>query len=298
MITTLSFVLISLISFFICQRYSRTAPFFSRLNSALYYVFMPCLFFQVFYQSQVDITLHSTYVWIITAFFSVSYIGLYLLAGRWFDTTAQKIMSATLATYGNTAYIGIPLTIALFGQDIGGYLALIVIINLMISYIIPELVLRYVQNEKMSTGIVRILLHPFLLVFLLGVFLNKNAISLPQSIESLLAILSIIATPLAFACVGAAFAGTSLAKLNNKVTFIIVAKSLALPLLSAIMMSLLWSDSRVIALTVILVCMPTGFAALVSSKKHNLLREEAPSAVLLSSAIALFLVPAVFYFYH
>lgn len=205
--------------------------FIKKLNSLIFKLFLPALMFVNVYKTDIrevfDIKLILYTMGVSVAVFLISF----LLVPRFEKDNPKRGVMIQGMVRGNGAYFGLPVIIALIGEDYAGLMALVVAFAVFCYNITSVIALETFRDEKINlTRIFNgILSNPMILATLVGMAFVLLDIRLPEILEGVVTDVSRVATPLALISLGGSFAFTASAKYVKQLTAVVFIKLIVVP---------------------------------------------------------------------
>ncbi len=266
------------------------------LNQFVYYLAVPALLFNAASKASIDNLIN---VPALAAFFIgviLTAVIVWMVSRILFNATdtEQRVLRALNGTFANYAYMGIPLTFAIFGD--AAYAATVSIILAGNIFLIggAQLLIEGIRQKEvglkpMLSILDRSLLrNPIFLSTMLGLFVSANQIRIPSALDSLLNMLSPAAIPVALFCLGASlqFAKTSID--IGELGWMVFVKLCLHPALTLSAFMLLGINDPVwMATTVLLTALPTGALAHVVALKYDIFEKETSQIVVVTTVVSL-----------
>jgi predicted permease len=268
----------------------------SSIISVLFYLVTPIVFFD----TGVNTKLHVGYLLLPIIFFLLASLLclLYLHYAKkiWHDQRSSILAFA--AGSSNTGYFGLPIALMFFDiQTVGIYMLASTGMSIF-DYTVGAYVMARGHYTK-KQALYKLLKLPMLYAFTLGIMLNAYSIVMPYGLNNLL--MHIRGT---FIILGTMMIGLSLSTLKHfKLDFkfisaILSAKFIVYPLIVGCLIYIdrtifhLYS-SNIHAVILLLSFMPAAVNTVIFAALHGSYVEEAATAVLICTILAMFLVPAV-----
>lgn len=266
------------------------------LNQFVYYLAVPALLFNAASKASIDNLIN---VPALGAFFLgvLATAFIVVFASRVFfkaADTEQLVLRALNGTFANYAYMGIPLTFAVFGDE--AYAATVSIILAGNIFLIggAQLLLESIRQNELGIKPVlsildrSLLRNPIFISTVLGLFVSANQVSMPDAIQTLLDMLAPAAIPVALFCLGASlqFAKTTIAL--PELGWMMLVKLCIHPALTFVAFWLLdVKDPIWVATTVLLTALPTGALAHVVALKYDVFEKETSQIVVVTTVFSL-----------
>jgi len=227
------------------------------------------------------------------------------LAGRvLFETRlGVQALQGMAASFPNVGYIGLPLSIAAFGEAAALPAVLIIVFDSLVLNTLTFLLLESDRRDRAGIGrslgklALGMLRNPLLLAIFAGLALAWFGVPLPEPVAAFGRLLSQAAAPAALFALGATLSGQAVAGDLKEALFVSAFKLYFHPLAVWIAVTQLaqfdplWTK---VALTQ--AALPTAASAFVVATQYGVYIRRASSAVFFSTAIAVFSVSALLAF--
>ncbi len=206
----------------------------------------------------------------------------------------RKDPIATFASaFSNPGFFGIPLVVASLGKDAVFYAAsFVAFLNIgQWTYGVSRL-----TGQPLAQGfkLKKLILAPFVIAILTGLFLFVTQIRLPDIIRSCISSMAGLNTPLAMFTVGICFAQTDILKMLRRKTLYLVcaARLLLIPFISVLLLALLPASMHHMK-TVLLIAAacPTGSNVAVYAQLHGKDYPYAVETVIMSTLFCILTIP-------
>lgn len=266
------------------------------LNQFVYYLAVPALLFNAASKATIDNLINGP---ALAAFFlGVVLTGVVVVvASRTLfkaSDTEQLVLRSLNGTFANYAYMGIPLSFAIFGDE--AYAATVSIILAGNIFLIggAQLLIESIRQKELGFKPILEILdrslmrNPIFISTILGLLFSANHVSIPSAIEVLLNMLAPAAIPVALFCLGASlqFSKTSIAL--SELGWMVLVKLCIHP---ALTLSAFWilgvNDPIWMAVTVLLTALPTGALAHVVALKYDIFEKETSQIVVVTTVTSL-----------
>ncbi|WP_293266573.1 AEC family transporter [Neptunomonas sp.] len=266
------------------------------LNQFVYYLAVPALLFNAASKASIDNLINGPALAafflgvIVTAFIVVFGSRVFFKA----DNTEQLVLRALNGTFANYAYMGIPLTFAIFGDV--AYAATVSIILAGNIFLIggAQLLIESVRQKELGLKPILAILdrsllrNPIFISTVVGLLVSANSVSMPDSIQTLLDMLAPAAIPVALFCLGASLQFAKTTIVLAELGWMILVKLCIHP---ALTLAAFWlldvKDPIWIATTVLLTALPTGALAHVVALKYDVFEKETSQIVVVTTVVSL-----------
>ncbi|MFT6332173.1 MAG: putative permease [Lentimonas sp.] len=248
--------------------------FWPSCEKLVYYALLPILLFINIFAAEYQ-NIASYFSMIISAISAISIIILLLFLGKNIFGIKNPNFTSLFqgSTYSNAAYIGIPSTYALFGQE--GLVVYCILIAVMVPFVnaVTIIVLSIYSNGKnktiFKTIAQKLVFHPIILACVLGFLFSYLAISLPELILNPLEIMGKAAIPLGLMVVGGALNIKSTRGYWRYIISATAIKLIALPLIIITLAKFLDVSKFNTQILIMYAALPTAAATYLLAKKMN-----------------------------
>jgi predicted permease len=279
------------------------------LTNLAFYLFGPALLFRL--TARIDL---GELPWVVIAAYFGPTIALLLAVYVWRrratgdGPVAGPGIRAISMTFGNTVQLGIPVVIALFGEEgLAVHVAIVslhAVTLLTIATVLVELDLARAAGEGdgaerpgvLATALTtarRAVAHPIVLPVLLGLIANLAGLPIPGPVDDVLVILGQGVVPVCLVLIGLSLAYYGVQGVGWAALWLSAGKLLLLPAL--VLASAYAAGLRGVALSVTVLCaaLPIGSNPLLFAQRYEALEAET-TAALVASTLA-FVVTAPFW---
>ncbi len=245
------------------------------LNNFIIYLAVPALLFSLLSKAPIKQIVNVEFVFITTSItvliFIISFI--YLLYLRRLPM-GNSCLYATSSSFGNVGYMGIPLMVALLGEEAIIPATLILIFdNIIHLIIVPIFAGNNEQGSKLKRvlyGLKEVIKNPFLIATLLGIFVSAYNFPTPDLIVNITNQLSSAAIPTALFSLGLSLSLSQFSGITFNKAFLITMKLIIHPILvAAIIIPLgifppVWE-----ATAIIMASLPTALTVYMLARQYN-----------------------------
>jgi malonate transporter len=238
----------------------------------------------------------------VVASFAVGMLTSRLVAG---GGLARMSLQGTAASWGNVAYLGVPLCLGAFGEAGLPPALLSVIVTAVVSMVFGVMMIE-LEVAKGRGPLITFLSaawsvtkNPLPMSIAAGLVWSALALPLPTPVEKWLDLLGAAAAPCALFAIGLFLCDKSIRSGLTEASLATAIKLLLQPLLAACVLPL-FVDPRSVQgqAALILAALPTGANAFVLAKQFDIAVEQNTAAVLLSTALSVFTVSALLVWLH
>ncbi len=223
--------------------------------------------------------------------------GLVILIARLLKGRKDDSIAAGMAGFiNNSAFLGIPIAISLFGPEVSQTGPLVVAADFLILFSLGCAGLAKASGQAILTALVNTARNPTVIGSLIGVGCMLIGFHFPPAIENALDILGKSGPPVALVALGGMLAlmpAVNLIRPDTTSTAAIIGKILLAPALVAIALILLHVDPLTFRVFVFLSATPTAVSVFIQSKMYGLWFEGAAKSVAQSTLTSLFTLSAL-----
>ncbi|MFT3998150.1 MAG: AEC family transporter [Asticcacaulis sp.] len=215
----------------------------------------------------------------------------YLMARRLGATSGEAAGAGMAAFVPNTAFLGLPIAVGLFGPEVMQSAPLLFIADFLILFFIGCATLSASSGHGIGMAIRRTLQNPTVLGSLLGVGLLVADIRLPPVADQLLDILGRAAVPVALVALGGMLGLMPVGRLMTFTPATAVAVTGKLLLAPAIMAVVMWAAGvppLLFKCAVFMAACPTAVSVFVQTRIYGLWFEGSAISIAQSTVLSLF----------
>lgn len=234
-----------------------------KMNSAVFKVFLPVLIFNNIYNSSIEdvkdikAAVFATVVLALAFIFSLITISLIEKEPKKRGAMVQGMCRS------NFVIFGAPLCMSLCGEEILGKISVAVTIIIPVINIMSVVALEYFRGTnpsiiKMAKGIIK---NPLIIASLIGLLALLSGVKFPAVVETSLADISKIATPLALVLLGASIKINEFGGNIRSLVITVMAKLIIIPLIGISIAALMGMRGEDIALLIAAFAAPTAVSS-------------------------------------
>jgi malonate transporter and related proteins len=270
------------------------------LNIFVLYFALPALIFKIVAATPLDQLSDWRFVLAASAATGVSFF-----LARWlghqvfhFDSRSAALFG-TATSYGNVGYMGLPLSVAFFGQQAGVPAAIVFCIDCTLLFLLTA---ATAAERKAGQGMGPLLLrilrdivtHPFIVASVLGVVASAIGLSLPGAIATVIDMLARAAGPAALFALGLTVGLRPFTGLRSDTITLSLLKLIVQPALMFVLMYFVsGAQSDWLKAAVMMAALPTASNAFILARQHNSYVDGASMAVLVTTVVSAVTVPAI-----
>ena len=263
------------------------------LNNIVIYILMPCMVFSALYSA--DLSLLSTLgilPFIILASSFITGTITYLIL-RKFNIDEKRLWSVVVAVMiANTAFMGYPINLGIFGQE-GLLRAIFCDIATLIIFLILSFVLSMKFGGSKKSAIKKIALFPSLWAVILGILFNFLNVPIGPVLENTVNYLGNGSIPLIMLSLGVSIDFSGLTRSRNMIIFTSIMKLIIYLIIAFAFASILGLVDLQFKISVIEAAMPSGMLALVLAISYKLDFELTSDCILIDTVISLVSLPVI-----
>jgi len=263
------------------------------LNKIVINILLPCMIFSALYGA--DLTLMPKlgilpFV-ILASSFITGIISFVILKKMGYED--RKLWSILVTVMiANTAFMGYPVNLGIFGQD--GFLrAIFCDIATMCIFIILSIILVLKFGGTVKKAIRKIALFPPLWAIILGLSLNLLNIPIGDVLNNTVNYLADGTIPLIMLSLGLSIDLSGLSRNRFPVIFTSIVKLLIFPLMAFFIVNLLGLVDLQYSVSIIEAAMPSGMLSLILSITYKLDYELTSDCILINTVISLITLPLI-----
>lgn len=201
-----------------------------------------------------------------------------------------------MTVYGNVAFIGIPLLLALLGNEAMVYEAIFIVVYSLLVYTHGVYTILSGRKGQSSYHISwKSFLTPGSVSALIALALFWFHISLPYIVEETLTYAGRCTTFLSMAVLGVSLAKTKLKDLlgDGKLYLFILIRQILVPILFALVLRQVLTDTLMYRTVVILLSMPAGNMPLIIAQQHGMNSDTLSRGIALTTVLSLVTITLV-----
>lgn len=234
----------------------------------------------------VDITLlyaPSVYLFIVSVLVILSALGAKFL----FENKKEYSIATVAAIIGNTGNLGIPINIAIFGEESIPYTTIVNLVNVFVVYTIG--VYYYSRGTyDAKTSLLNIIKLPILWAAIVAIFLSIYKVSIHDSIMSMLMMGAYASMTMQLFLFGIYLYGTEIKEVSKRlVLWVLSIKFILLPLVAFIILSNIEMDKMIKGIVFVELMMPLAVANVNLSSLYGCKPRVVTALVFISSFLFL-----------
>ncbi len=292
-ITILSIIIMIGLGYFLKRIEFLSEKDIDPFNRIVMYILMPCMIFHAIYSADLSllsklgilpfIILASSFVTGIVSYFILRQMKLD-------DITLWSVLVTVMIA--NTAFMGYPVTLGIFGQD--GFLrAIFCDIATLCIFLILSFVLIMKFGGTVKTAVKKITFFPPLWAVILGLGFNFFNIPIGPIIDNTVNYLGQGAIPLIMIALGLSIDFSAIRRSKSMIVFTSIMKLAFFPLVAFIVASQIGLVDLQFKISVVEAAMPSGMMSLLLAITYKLDYELTSDCILINTVISLITLPAI-----
>lgn len=271
------------------------------LNSFVYWVALPVLFFHAMATVPVDQLFDVTYVGAYMGSITVVYVLGYVASKLMFrNDTGQSSLFAMSTMFANTGYMGIPLAIVAYGEA-GALPAIIAtVFQTVVFMAIPVCIIEMSRNKgglgvALEGTALALVKNPMIVSPILGIAYSFTGLAVPAPVETYATVLGAAAGPCALFALGLFLVGKPISQGKLEVSAMVLLKMIAHPVIAW------WLGTQVfdvradwLPILILMAALPTGATVFVLAQRYQLYVQRASTATLASTVVAVLTLSILF----
>jgi auxin efflux carrier (AEC) len=262
-------------------------------NRIVMYILMPCMIFHAIYNADLSlipklgilpfIILASSAVTGIISFFILKQFKLD-------EITLWSVLVTVMIA--NTAFMGYPVTLGIFGQD--GFLrAIFCDIATLCIFLLLSFVLILKFGGTVKTAFKKIAFFPPLWAVVLGLMLNFLNVPIGSVLDNTINYLGQGAIPLIMIALGLSIDFSALSRSKNMIVFTSIMKLAIFPFIAFLIANYLGLINLEYSVSIVEAAMPSGMMSLLLAITYKLDYELTSDCILINTVISLITLPII-----
>ena len=262
-------------------------------NRIVMYILMPCMIFHALFTADLSyLSKLGILPFIILASSMVTGIVSYFILRQFKldDITLWSVLVTVMIA--NTAFMGYPVTLGIFGQE--GFLrAIFCDIATLCIFLIFSFILILKFGGTVKTAVRKITFFPPLWAVILGLTFNFLNIPIGPVIDNTINYLGQGAIPLIMIALGLSIDFSAIKRSKNMIAFTSVMKLLFFPCIAFLVATQLGLVDLQFKISIIEAAMPSGMMSLLLAITYKLDYEMTSDCILINTVISLITLPAI-----
>lgn len=262
-------------------------------NRIVMYILMPCMIFHALFTADLSyLSKLGILPFIILASSMVTGIVSYFILRQFKldDITLWSVLVTVMIA--NTAFMGYPVTLGIFGQE--GFLrAIFCDIATLCIFLILSFILILKFGGTVKTAVRKITFFPPLWAVILGLTFNFFNIPIGPVIDNTINYLGQGAIPLIMIALGLSIDFSAIKRSKNMIAFTSVMKLLFFPCIAFLVATQLGLVDLQFKISIVEAAMPSGMMSLLLAITYKLDYEMTSDCILINTVISLITLPAI-----
>lgn len=262
-------------------------------NNIVMYILMPCMIFHAIYTADMSlIPKLGILPFIILASSLVTGFISYVILKQFIDD--ERILWSVLVTVmiANTAFMGYPVNLGIFGQT--GFLrAIFCDIATLATFLLLSFVLILKFGGTVKTAFKKIAFFPPLWAVVLGILFNLLHIPIGPVLDNTVNYLGQGAIPLIMVTLGLSIDFSALSRSRRMIAFTSVMKLAVFPFVAFLIANYLGLVNLEYTVSIVEAAMPSGMMSLLLAVTYKLDYELTSDCILINTVISLITLPAI-----
>ncbi len=214
----------------------------------------------------------------------------YLFSRKLFSDKKERSIAMVAALIGNTANLGIPLNIAIFGEDSVAYTTIINLVNIFFLYTFG--VYTYSRgNFDIKSSLKNIVKLPILWAAAIAIALNLSGYHPSQTVEKTLMMGAYASITMQLLLFGIYLYDVKLREMNRTlIVWVSGVKFILLPLMTFVLLSFIQLDNTIKGILFLELMMPLAIANVNLTSLYECRPRDMTALVLITSALFLILI--------
>ena len=270
------------------------------LNRFVYYFAFPALLFVVIARTPPEKIFYWSFVFTWTAALGATFVVTAVVSGLFYrDGLAALAMRCLNTTGANSAFLGVPLSIAAFGQEaalppmLGSAILVTVLNNVIILLIEAD---RHVTGGTLKAGrqiALSLATNPLAIAAILGTAVAMLT-RLPQPLERLFDLLGAAAVPCALFSIGVFIAGKSLREALGELSLLSFIKLVVHPAVTWLLAYWVFKlEPSWLGPTVLAAAMPPATACFVIAQRYDVYVAETSALMVIATGLSIVTLSAL-----
>lgn len=292
-ITILSIILMIGLGYFLKRIDFLSEKDIDPLNKIVMYILLPCMIFNALYNADLSLIPKLGILPFVILFSSLitGLISYFIL--KQFNLDDKKLWAVlVIVMIANTAFMGYPVTLGIYGQD--GFLrAIFCDIATLITFLALSFVLTLKFGGSVKKSIKKIALFPSLWAVILGIILNLLNIPIGGVLENTINYLGQGAIPLIMIALGLSIDLSAIRRSKSMIVFTSIMKLAFFPFIAFLFATQIGLLNLEHTISIVEAAMPSGMMSLLLSISYKLDYELTSDCILINTVISLITLPLI-----
>jgi len=261
------------------------------LNNFAYYIAFPALIFYSLYSIDLSIVNLDILTVNLISIFAVMFLAFIVSSILKLDDKTKGLVIFA-SSFGNTVYMGFPLSELSFGIEGLGIASIISVVYMITGLTIGIAILEYYSLKKSSRGkiLTKMIKIPLIWGAVLGLLLSYFMIELPDTLLKFFNMLGSSASPVALFALGVFLYGAIEKKNIDKVALISLMKLIILPTIVLVISILFNFSGKQKSVSILEAGMPIAITTFVLAEQFNMDKKMVANSIIITTILSLFTV--------
>ena len=264
-----------------------------KITDLILNVALPCMIFASFNEPLTAEVIHDAEMVLIVAacITFLSYFGGQVLYSRFPDAKKRILRYSTLVN--NSGFIGMAMVDSIYGAEGLFYASIFIIPNRIAMWTAG---ISIFTTASLKEGLKKVLLNPCIIAVALGLVREFTGFPLPDFIDSAIAGIGDITSPLSMFIIGTMLVGISLGSMiEPSILYLSFIRLIALPIIALVVLNLIGLPPMLAGISMILTGMPAGSTTVLLAVKYGADPDFASRCVVTTTIISLVTVPLLMF---
>jgi predicted permease len=260
----------------------------SILNNFAYYVAFPALIFYSLYNIDFSIISYDILTVNVISIFSIMFLSFIISKILKLDNKT-KASVIFCSFFGNTVYMGFPLSELSFGTEGVGLAAIISVFYMIIGLTLGIFIIQYYSAKKTDKKnmLIKMLKIPLIWGAIIGLLFSYSLIRIPEPFLKLLNMLGSSASPVALFALGVFLYGSIEKRNIGKVALISTLKLIILPIIVLSISILLGFSGKQKSVTILEAGMPIAITTFVLAEQFDMEKKMVANSIIITTIISI-----------
>ncbi len=272
------------------------------LNIYVLYFALPPLIFMIVAQTPLEKLANPMFVVATAGATTTCFLLMLFVSRRFYNVPLREAtLMGTSAAYGNIGYMGLPLSVAFFGQAAGVPAALVFCFDIVVLFILTAVFAGLEdrsQNKMQVAGKILwdVLTHPFNIATMLGAIATGLKWQPSGGLLTIVEMLMRSAAPVALFAMGVTVSLSGKPELNRELGTLGFIKITLHPVLAFSAVYLfVYADTVWLQVAVMMAALPTATNAFILARQYNSYVAGSGAAVITTTAVSVVTIPLLVY---
>lgn len=225
-------------------------------------------------------------------YYALSFVFALIVPKFFVKSDLERGVYRFMLVFSNLGFMGIPVTIAMFGEEAAFYTSLFMLPFGLLVFSAGILMLRPDMGKYFDK---KLILNPGIIASLAGLLFFFTGYSIPEPFFNVIDTLGSMTTPLAMVVVGALLAAMPIKEMfsDTKIYIMSAFRLLVIPFALFLLLRPFVDDPLMLGIPVILAAMPVAANAVLLAEEYNVDSNAASKGVFISTLMCLATIPII-----